>query len=107
MLFQETSFFTRRIAEIMSDDEYGELQKFLIANPGSGVLIPGGGGIRKIRWSGSGRGKRGGTRIIYYWEVPDWLLMLFVYKKSDLENLPPEKLPMLRRMVEDWLNEKK
>lgn len=73
----------------MSDDEYRELQTFLIAHPDGGDLIPGGGGLRKIRWSGSGRGKRGGTRVIYYWGDPEILLMLLAYKKKRNGRLDP------------------
>ena len=51
----------------MDEESYRGLQNELIANPGIGKIIQGSGGIRKIRWGGSGRGKRGGSRIIYYW----------------------------------------
>ena len=107
MLFKETPIFTRLISELMSDDEYRELQKFLHEHPDSGVLIPGGGGVRKIRWSGSGRGKRGGTRIIYYWNVPDWLYMLLAFKKNETDNLPFRQLQVVRRIAEEWRNEQK
>ena len=105
MLFKETPVFTRLIAELMTDDEYCDLQKHLIKHPDSGVLIPGGGGVRKIRWSGSGRGKRGGTRVIYYWAVPDWMYMLLAFKKNETENLPAHQLKHVRRIAEEWHNE--
>lgn len=65
-VFFETSVFTRRVTELLSDYEYAELQRTLVANPNAGDVIPGSGGLRKIRWAAQGRGKRGGVRIIYY-----------------------------------------
>ena len=107
MLFLETSVFTRRIVEFMSDDDYAELQQFLAANPEAGDIIPSTGGLRKIRWSGSGRGKRGGTRVIYYWWIPDQIMMLFAYKKNEAEDLTESQKQQLRRIVEEWWNENK
>ena len=66
MIFLETKVFKNRIVGAMSDDAYAELQGHLSLHPDAGVLIPGVGGVRKIRWAGSGRGKRGGSRLIYY-----------------------------------------
>jgi len=74
----ETSIFTRQVNELLTDDEYHQLQMALLLNPCLGPLISGGGGLRKVRWSLQGRGKRGGTRAIYYWAVNDEkILMLF------------------------------
>lgn len=72
--------------------------------PEAGSLIPGGGGLRKIRWRISGQGKRGGLRVIYYWDTPDdTFFMLATYKKSKTENLTPNQLGILRKLVEEWL----
>jgi len=102
MLILETSVFTKRISDCMSEEAYRELQSHLISSPGAGDIILGGGGLRKLRWAGSGRGKRGGTRIIYYWWVPDKLMMLFAYKKNEASDLTPsqvKQLPVNRRGV--------
>lgn len=97
----ETSVFTRRITELLSDDEYRELQSFLVENPVKGTVIPGSGGLRKIRWSGSGHGKRGGSRTIYYWATSrQQLLMLFIYAKNERDDLTPEQRKVLRQIVE-------
>ena len=67
MLIVETPIFTRRIEQLLNDEQYRALQASLLATPDAGPVIPGGGGLRKLRWSGSGRGKRGGARVIYRW----------------------------------------
>jgi mRNA-degrading endonuclease RelE of RelBE toxin-antitoxin system len=64
--FIETRLFTRLVLQYLDDDEYHELQKVLMNNPETGDIIPGSGGLRKVRWRAQGRGKRGGYRVIYY-----------------------------------------
>ena len=72
--------------------------------PEAGDLIPGSGGLRKLRWRMMGKGKRGGLRIIYNWDVPDEsFFMLAVYKKSQKEDLTQQQLRILRGLVEEWL----
>lgn len=98
----ETSIFTRQVQALLSDDDYRELQLALILHPDSGAIIPGSGGLRKIRWSMQGRGKRGGVRVIYYWiDARNKILMLFMYAKNDQEDLTPEQLKVLRKIVEE------
>jgi hypothetical protein len=65
--FLETPFFTRAITQLLHDSEYAALQGALIIDPEAGELIQGSGGLRKIRWQQSrrGKGKRGGIRVIY------------------------------------------
>jgi hypothetical protein len=70
MLIVETPVFTKRVLEILTDDEYREHQQFIAQNPDAGDIIPGSHGLRKLRWGISGKGKRGGTRLIYYWLDP-------------------------------------
>ena len=101
MQFIETSIFTRQVTTLLDDDEYGQLQIALLARPDTGVIIPHSGGLRKIRWSMSGRGKRGGIRVVYYWVVAsDQILMLFMYPKSEKDDLTPSQLRVLREIVE-------
>lgn len=87
----------------MDDSSYADLQGFLANNPEAGSVIPGSGGIRKIRWTGSGRGKRGGSRILYYLWTDERILMLFAYLKNELENLTPDQLRQLKAVVSENL----
>lgn len=100
-VFFETSVFTRRVTELLADDEYAELQRVLAANPDAGDVIPGSGGLRKLRWAAQGRGKRGGLRIIYFRVISrEQFYMLLIYGKSTQEDLSPDQLRALRRAVE-------
>ena len=71
-------------------------------HPAKGPVIQGSGGIRKFRWAISGRGKRGGVRVIYYWAVHrDILFMLLIYSKNEQDDLTPEQLKILKRLIEE------
>jgi hypothetical protein len=101
MVIIETPIFTRKIQAILSDEEYRFLQVQLINKPDSGKIIRGSGGLRKLRWSASGHGKRGGIRVIYYRFVSeDTLLLLFAYSKSEQDELTPEQLRQLKKVIE-------
>lgn len=107
MVIIETSIFTRRIQELMSDDEYRELQEVLVNRPDLGAIIQGTGGLRKVRWMLEGKGKRGGVRTIYYWMTADeHIYMLYVYPKSEQEDLTQEQRRALKAVVERWSHEK-
>lgn len=97
VVFVETPIFTKRIQQYMDDDEYIELQKYLAATPDAGDIIRGSGGIRKLRWAGSGRGKRGGLRVIYFWWVAkDRISMLLAYPKNEMDDLTADQLKRLK-----------
>lgn len=102
MEFIETSIFTKRVTEILTDDEYRFLQIELLKNPKAGILISRGKGLRKYRWSASGKGKRGGVRIIYYlYLLDEKIYMLFPYKKSDQGDLTFEQMKILINYVKE------
>lgn len=100
----ETSIFTRKLRTLLSDEEYRLLQNELIMNPEKGKIIKGSGGLRKIRWSISGKGKSGGVRIIYYWlKNKEIILMLLIYPKNEQDNLTSKQLKLLTSIVEKEL----
>ena len=104
MLFIETPIFTKLVIDLISDDEYRKLQLALVLRPEAGKLISGSGGLRKIRCKSGGRGKRGGLRVIYFWDVPmDIIFMLLIYKKSKQKDLNPNQLKILRNLVKEFL----
>lgn len=103
MVIIETAVFTRIIGELMDDDHYRDLQDALVQRPDAGDLIPGSGGLRKVRWKVMGKGKRGGLRIIDYWQIADdQLWMLYAYAKNDTDDLTKDQLKILRDIVERW-----
>ena len=107
MVIIETRIFTRRIKELMSDDEYRALQETLVNRPSMGDIVQGTGGLRKVRWKQEGHGKSGGVRVIYYWMTEDeQLYMLYVYPKSTQEDLTAKQKKDLKSIVERWSDEK-
>ena len=77
MEFIEATAFTMYVYSYLTDDEYMGLQGFLLKNPETGKVVPGTGGVRKLRWGMARKGKSGGVRIIYYFKKKDdeiWLL---------------------------------
>ena len=100
MKFVETPIFTKAIRVALPDEEYRTLQTALMLRPEQGMVIPGTDGLRKIRWSGKGHGKRGGYRAIYYWEKrSDSFYMLYIYPKNEQEDLTPKQTRLLGQLV--------
>lgn len=98
----ETEIFKRYAESIWDDGERHEFITWLAANPLSGDVVPGSGGLRKVRWSRSGMGKRGGTRVIYYNTLSEgsiWLLI--AYTKAKFDNLPVAFLKQLKEEISD------
>ena len=104
----ETSVFTKQITALLRDEEYGEFQSRLAANPQLGARIAGGGGIRKIRVAAGSRGKRGGARIIYYWAVRrDLILLLYAYSKNVAADLTARQVSHLAGVVREEFGHEK
>jgi mRNA-degrading endonuclease RelE of RelBE toxin-antitoxin system len=102
MEFIEATAFTKYVYEYLSDDEYLGLQSFLLKYPEAGKIVPGSGGIRKIRWAMAGKGKSGGLRVIYYFKRQDdeiWLLTIF--SKNEIENIPAHVLRKIAKEIEN------
>ncbi len=93
MVFVELPAFARRLSELLDDDAYLSLQTHLLARPDAGALIRGGNGLRKVRWAAKGHGKRGGARVIYFWQTADGRIYLArVYAKNEREDLARSEL---------------
>ena len=100
--FIETKLFSRLIVEYLDDEQYAELQKALIANPEAGDIIPGSGGVRKLRWGLPGIGKRGGMRVIYYAKLRQGQIwMLTLYAKNVADNIPIHVLKKIKEEIDD------
>jgi hypothetical protein len=100
--FIETKLFTRLVRELLTDDEYALLQQALIADPETGDVIPGSGGVRKMRWGVSGHGKRGGLRIIYFLRTKQGQIwMLTLYPKNVTESIPAHVLRQIKDEIDD------
>jgi len=98
----ETESFRRKVGQLFSENEKDELIAYLSMHPNAGILIKGAGGIRKLRWSRSGRGKSGGVRAIYYFhsqEMPLYLLTLF--GKKEKANITMKEKNILSKMVRE------
>jgi mRNA-degrading endonuclease RelE of RelBE toxin-antitoxin system len=97
----ETRAFTTRLRALLPDDTYRRLQEQLVADPEAGTKIAGTGGLRKLRWSQPGRGKRGGVRVIYFWHpATERILMLFLFSKNEQDDLSMEQRRALRALIE-------
>ena len=102
MRFVETPIFTKRVKDQLPEEDYRTLQVALLLRPEQGPLIKGGGGLRKVRRAPKGIGKRGGVRVIYCWRADEQVIyMLFAYTKTAQEDLTPDQLRVLARIVRE------
>ena len=100
--FIESAAFERVRGVYLDDDEYAELQQFMMQNPEAGNIVRGSGGVRKLRWRREGGGKRGGLRVIYFVRFqPAEFWMLALYAKAKQENVPAEILRKLKEAFRD------
>ena len=87
--------------EYLSDDEYSKLQQALLSDPEAGAIIPGSGGVRKLRWGVAGRGKRGGIRVIYFLRSRQGQIwMLTLYAKNVTENISASVLKQIKDTID-------
>ena len=102
MEFIEAIAFTKYVYDYLTEDEYLGLQGFLLKNPEAGKIVRGSGGVRKVRWAITGKGKSGGVRVIYYFKKQDdeiWLLT--IYSKSEVESIPAHVLRQIAKEIEN------
>lgn len=99
--FIEAPIFSKYVHDYLSEEEYADFQLYLAANPDSGDIVQGSGGIRKVRWQRRGRGKSGGVRIMYFARTAAgeiWLLL--IYAKSATDSIPGHILKALKEEME-------
>jgi hypothetical protein len=100
--FIESSVFEAIRSVYLDDDEFAELQQYMMVHPESGQLVPGSGGVRKLRWKRPGMGKRAGLRVIYFVRFePNEFWMLSIYAKAKLDNVPGQ---FLNELLEAFRN---
>jgi hypothetical protein len=98
----ESTAFARQASAIWSQAEYETFVTYIAANPEVGDFVPGTGGVRKLRWRRPGTGKRGGTRVIYYYTTPAWpLYLLKVYAKNAQSDLSADEIQAYRKMTDE------
>lgn len=97
--FVETALFTKLVPRYLTDAEYAALQAALATNPDCGAIVKGSGGLRKVRWRTTGRGKRGGVRVVYFVRHREGVIwMLTIFAKNVKESIPTH---MLRRIAQE------
>jgi hypothetical protein len=98
----ETPLFERLADNCWSEEERRAFVFFIAAHPEAGEVVPGSGGVRKVRWRMAGRGKRGGVRVIYFNRLAAgeiWLLVL--YAKAKAESIPAHVLRRIKEEIEN------
>ena len=101
MEFKETKKFTEIITSLLTDNEYRELQEYLINNPKAGTVIQNTGGLRKLRWALSGKGKSGGIRTLYYYaDISSIIFMIYAYSKSEMENITDKEALIFKKLID-------
>jgi hypothetical protein len=106
LLFIETSYFTSIVEDYFTDTDYEQFQLMLGAYPLKGVLIPGTGGCRKIRYKAHGKGQRGGLRIIYYFRSRKGIIYLLdMYSKNEKSDLTHAERKIIRTLIKEIEND--
>lgn len=97
VLFTESPAFTKAVQIILREQDYFDLQDLLMDRPDAGDVIPGSKGLRKIRVASGGKGKRGGSRVIYYWYVdPEKIQFCRIYEKTSQTDLSKTELQQIQ-----------
>lgn len=105
-VFVESSIFEKYRKDYLTDEEFRSFQAELMSNPKQGDVIQGTGGLRKIRVASKGKGKRGGSRVIYYFlDERQRFYLLTIYGKNEMADLTADQKRQLKAFMEAWRNE--
>ncbi|ALO34752.1 toxin HigB-2 [Colwellia sp. MT41] len=105
-IFVESKIFEKYRDDHLSDEEFRLFQAELMSNPKKGDVIQGTGGLRKVRVASKGKGKRGGSRVIYYFlDKKRRCYLLPIYGKSEMSDLTADQKKQLKVFMEVWRNE--
>ena len=106
MVFIESPWFDVWRSKNLSDAAFDALQNTLFVEPHAGDLIPASGGLRKLRIALTGRGKRGGARVIYYyWLDRDCVYLLFAFAKNARSDLTKDQVRRLGAAMREELDD--
>jgi hypothetical protein len=96
--FVELPACTKRVGDLLDASAQLDLCVRLLKLPGEGDVIPGSGGLRKLRVAAKGHGRRGGARVIYYWQdVAGVIWLCRIYAKNEAENLPAPEMKKIKK----------
>ncbi|UAA39314.1 type II toxin-antitoxin system RelE/ParE family toxin [Paraneptunicella aestuarii] len=105
-IFIESTLFEKHRKDYLSDEDFRLLQAQLMYYPEQGDVIQGTGGLRKVRFAGKDKGKRGGFRIIYYYlSHYRRFYLLTIYAKNEMTDLTAAQKKLLREFMEKWIDE--
>ncbi|MCC2608121.1 type II toxin-antitoxin system RelE/ParE family toxin [Planctobacterium marinum] len=105
-VFVESSIFAKYREIYLSEEEYRLFQADLMVNPREGDVIQGTGGLRKVRVVSKGKGKRGGSRVIYYYlDKRRRFYLLTIYGKNEMSDLTADQKKQLKAFMEAWRHE--
>jgi hypothetical protein len=97
--------FTEQAEKFLSEEQCYELLTHIAENPACGVVMPGTGGVRKLRWPMPGRGRRGGARVIYFYHDQDMpILLITMYPKSAKRDLSQAEKNELKKLIPILVN---
>ena len=98
----ETPVYSNKVSGILTDDERDAFAVYIASNPTAGAVVPGSGGVRKVRWTQQARGKSGGARVIYFNRLANgeiWLLT--IYSKGERATIPAQELKLIRKAIDN------
>jgi len=105
-IFIESTIFAKYRDDHLNDEEFRHFQAELMLNPKQGDVIQGTGGLRKIRVATKNKGKRGGSRVIYYFlDEKQRCYLLTIYSKNEMSDLTTDQKKQLKTFMEAWKNE--